>query len=95
MVGGGGGVLAVDIAGFVCEEDGLSGEGVDEGEGGAVVVAEEELGRGIRGWGLLFYFTVSFWLLSFIGGIQGKDCFLRTERSCGSCGISACILFYI
>lgn len=53
MVGGDYGVLAVDIAGFVCEEGGVSWEAVDdEGEGGAAVVAEEELGRSIEGWEL-------------------------------------------
>lgn len=53
MVGCGYGVLAVDIAGFVCGKGGVSCEAVvDEGQGGAIIVAEEELGRSIKGWKL-------------------------------------------
>lgn len=34
-------------------------------------------------------------LWSFIDGIQGRDCFLRTGRDSCRCKISACIIFYI
>lgn len=75
MVGCGYGVLAVDTAGFVCDKGGASCEAVDDGgQGGAIAVAEEELGRSIKGWKLLIFMFL--WRMDVIHGWYSgwRDC---------------------